>query len=491
MAGRRLPALCGGGRAATTRVRRKRAACSSSPASKLAVAALASGAGNKASSKGGSPGGVVGGCYVDGNGALMVEVGGAGAAGARKKKKDGGGRRVMVLADGRAEAAGALQWALSQAVRSNDTVVLLAVVKPLAQDAVSDSCVKMLGTKSQQHLDALRTLCESTRPEVKVETCAVEAEERAPAVVEAARRHGASLLVLGQRRRRAVARWLQALWRRRRRRRGGSGSPGGMVEYCIEHAPCVALAVRRRSSGGYLLCCPDMRIRIPTPEEPKSSPMATAASTTSSDGGGLSRSASAIVAVAESGQHLLRIDGYSHTMDVPTGSDIKSPPFSVGGHSCCISYYPNGLSSAWSDYISLFLQLDGGAPQDVWVRHTFSLLGREGKPVPYFINSGKKIFTDWGTSAFIRRSELEGSEHLRGNSFTIRCNVTVTKEIQTKSVDVGASAAPTVAPLPPDPDLHRHLAGLLATGEATDVVFEVDDKTFMAHRCVLCCSNYS
>ena len=88
--------------------------------------------------------------------------------------------------------------------------------------------------------------------QVKVETCAVEAEERAPAVVEAARRHGASLLVLGQRRRRAVARWLQALWRRRRR--GGSpGGASGIVEHCIEHAPCVALAVRRRSSGGYLV----------------------------------------------------------------------------------------------------------------------------------------------------------------------------------------------------------------------------------------------
>ena len=112
--------------------------------------------------------------------------------------------------------------------------------------------------------------------------------------------------------------------------------------------------------------------------------------------------------------------------------------------------------------------------------------------MPYFINSGKKIFTDWGTSAFIRRSELEGSEHLRGDSFTIRCDVTVTKEIQTKSVDVGAGAAPAVAPPPPDPDpdLHRHLAGLLATGEAADVAFEVDGKTFMVHRCVLCCSNY-
>ena len=93
--------------------------------------------------------------------------------------------------------------------------------------------------------------------QVKVETCAVEAEERAPAVVDAARRHGASLLVLGQRpRRHAVARWLQQVLWRRRRSRGSSSTAaagGSMVEYCIEHAPCVALAVRRRSSGGYLV----------------------------------------------------------------------------------------------------------------------------------------------------------------------------------------------------------------------------------------------
>ncbi|XP_062213369.1 uncharacterized protein LOC133914258 [Phragmites australis] len=229
--GRRLPALCGGGRAVTW-ARTKRVQRASYSSSSKLPAALAK-----------SPGGGAGACYVNANGALMVKVGEGGA------KKDGGGRRVMVVADGRPEAAGALQWALSQAVRSNDTVVLLAVVKPVAQDAITDSCVKILGTRCSEQLEATRSICESTRPEVKVETCAVEAEERAPAVVEAARWHGASLLVLGQRRRRGVTRWLQALWRRRRGRGGGAT----MVEYCIEHAPCVALGVRRRSSAGYLV----------------------------------------------------------------------------------------------------------------------------------------------------------------------------------------------------------------------------------------------
>ena len=65
-------------------------------------------------------------CYGGGNGASMVDVVGG--------KKDGGGRRVMVVADGRAEAVGALEWALSQTVRSNDAVVLLAVVKPAPAD---------------------------------------------------------------------------------------------------------------------------------------------------------------------------------------------------------------------------------------------------------------------------------------------------------------------------------------------------------------------
>ena len=40
------------------------------------------------------------------------------------------GRRVMVAVDSSAEAKCALQWALSHAVQSSDTLVLLDVAKP-------------------------------------------------------------------------------------------------------------------------------------------------------------------------------------------------------------------------------------------------------------------------------------------------------------------------------------------------------------------------
>lgn len=198
--------------------------------------------------------------------------------------------------------------------------------------------------------------------------------------------------------------------------------------------------------------------------------------------GRVSRSASAILALTESGQHLLKIDGYSHTKDVPTGSNIKSQPFRVGGHNWCILYYPNGLSSACSDYISMYLELQSNVPQGVRAKHTFSLLDREGKPVLYFTTETRHTTgIGWGTTSLIRRDELERSQHLQDNCFTVVCDVTVMKEIQTKSIDLGKTS---VVPVPPS-DLHRHLGRLLETGEGADVTFEVDGTTFMAHRCVL------
>ncbi|XP_066351179.1 BTB/POZ and MATH domain-containing protein 1-like [Miscanthus floridulus] len=202
------------------------------------------------------------------------------------------------------------------------------------------------------------------------------------------------------------------------------------------------------------------------------------------------RSASAIVASTESGQHLLKIDGYSGTKDVPTGSHIQSRSFRVGGHSWHICYYPNGLNSTWSDYISIYLQLDYNVPEGVRAQYTFSLLDHGGKPVPRYTLGSEQTFRDlgWGYATFIKRDELEKSEHLKDDRFAIRCDFTVvtSKEIQTMDVDIdtGAIPQPPVVVVPPS-DLHRHLGGLLVTGEGADVTFEVDTRTFAAHRCVL------
>ncbi|KAG0522303.1 hypothetical protein BDA96_07G025600 [Sorghum bicolor] len=216
-----------------------------------------------------------------------------------------------------------------------------------------------------------------------------------------------------------------------------------------------------------------------------------------------SRSASAILAAStESGQHLLKIDGYSGTKDVPTGSHIKSRSFRVGGHRWHICYYPNGCNSTCSDFISIFLKLDlddhnvnVAHGHGVRARFTFSLLDYgEKKPVPHYTFSAEHTFRDddRGFRTFIRRDELEKSEHLKHDRFTIRCDLTVaaTGEIQTMDiVDVPHPSSPlvdaAVVVVPPPSDLHRHLGGLLATGEGADVTFVVDNRTFAAHRCVL------
>jgi speckle-type POZ protein len=203
-----------------------------------------------------------------------------------------------------------------------------------------------------------------------------------------------------------------------------------------------------------------------------------------------SRSASAIVAGAERGQHLLKIAGYSRTKDVPTGSHIKSRSFRVGGHSWHVRYYPNGASSDWSDYISLMLQLDyHNVLQGVKAQFGFSLLDHGGKAVRTLPTSEVKTSTfttdrGWGY-LIIERNELEKSGHLKDDCFTIRCDLTVMTEIHTKDVDVATPRPPAAAVVVPPPELHRHLGGLLATGEAADVTFEVDGKTFPAHRLVL------
>lgn len=79
----------------------------------------------------------------------------------------------------------------------------------------------------------------------------MEGKEKGPAIVEEARKQGVALLVMGQKKRSTTWR-LFMMWAGNRVAGGGGG---GVVEYCIQNADCMAVAVRRKSKklGGYLI----------------------------------------------------------------------------------------------------------------------------------------------------------------------------------------------------------------------------------------------
>lgn len=83
--------------------------------------------------------------------------------------------------------------------------------------------------------------------QVEIEVAVVEGKEKGPTIVEEAKKRGVALLVLGQRKRSMTWR-LVMMWAVNR-------VGGGVVEYCIQNADCMAIAVRRKSKkgGGYLI----------------------------------------------------------------------------------------------------------------------------------------------------------------------------------------------------------------------------------------------
>ncbi|EAZ16124.1 BTB/POZ and MATH domain-containing protein 2-like [Oryza sativa Japonica Group] len=194
-------------------------------------------------------------------------------------------------------------------------------------------------------------------------------------------------------------------------------------------------------------------------------------------------SASAIVGGTVTGHHILQIDGYSYTKEkLPNGKYILSSSFKVGDHQWQLSYFPNGVNRYGdADFVSVFLYLVEGQP--VKARATFSLLDRAGKPVPsYTRDTGMRDFavggSGFGPGDFIKRKLLEKSGHVRDDGFAIRCDVTVVMELRTED-----RTPPLVEVTPPD--LHRHLGGLLESGDGADVTFRVAGEDVRAHRYIL------
>uniref|UniRef100_A0A0D9XJW1 BTB domain-containing protein n=1 Tax=Leersia perrieri TaxID=77586 RepID=A0A0D9XJW1_9ORYZ len=204
-----------------------------------------------------------------------------------------------------------------------------------------------------------------------------------------------------------------------------------------------------------------------------------------------SASASAIVADTASGYHLLKIHGYSLTKATPTGSALSSSRFTIGGHHWFIEYYPNGESADSADYISIYLLLGEKINMDLKVQAKFqiSFADQVKKQPSLKFNTVRTFdrvgFWSWGYNKFIKREDFQKSNNLKDDSFTIRCDIAVVREIRAEgTTKILPVPAVTFVSVPPS-DIIQQLGDLLETEKGADVVFEVGGHMFAAHRCVL------
>ncbi|KAL7153063.1 hypothetical protein ABFS83_04G140000 [Erythranthe nasuta] len=151
------------------------------------------------------------------------------------------GNRVMVVIDSGPESKRALEWALSHTVQSRDTIILFHVTK---QDRRGNG---EIDERAYDLLRSAKNTCHLKRPEVNVEMAVQQGKEKGATIVEEAKRLKVSLLVMGHRKQ-SLLRRLQMIWTSKRSR-------SRVVDYCIQNANCMTIAVRRnnRKYGGYLI----------------------------------------------------------------------------------------------------------------------------------------------------------------------------------------------------------------------------------------------
>ncbi|CAN6318381.1 unnamed protein product [Urochloa humidicola] len=197
----------------------------------------------------------------------------------------------------------------------------------------------------------------------------------------------------------------------------------------------------------------------------------------------LSPSASVALPVATSGYHMLVVNGYSRTKDTANGKCIRSESFKIGGLRWFIAYYPNGYEEEDTSDMTFYLVLfEVNNVEPVTAYYTFSFLGQTLESPLLVGASGSHKFTEdeyWTPKCFMKRQNFEKSKHLKNDSFTIMCHVSVFKH-----VNIGDAAASTRFVVVPPSDIQYHLHNLLQSQEGTDVIFQVGGEKFAAHRCV-------
>lgn len=205
-----------------------------------------------------------------------------------------------------------------------------------------------------------------------------------------------------------------------------------------------------------------------------------------SDNGGDSCSKSINETV--NGSHDFTIRGYSLAKGMGPGKYISSDTFTVGGYDWAIYFYPDGKNIEDSSmYVSVFIAL-ASEGTDVRALFELTLLDQSGKGKhkvhshfdralesgPYTLKYRGSM---WGYKRFFRRVALETSDYLKDDCLSMHCTVGVVRN------RVEGPKQYSI-PIPPS-DMGQSLKHLLESDVGCDIVFQVGDETFKAHKLIL------
>lgn len=197
---------------------------------------------------------------------------------------------------------------------------------------------------------------------------------------------------------------------------------------------------------------------------------------------------SKLVCGTVNGSHRYTIKGYSLAKGMGPGKYVSSDTFSVGGYQWAVYFYPDGKNPEdTSAYVSVFIAL-ASEGTDVRALFELTLMDQSGKgkhkvhshfdrPMvsgPYTLKYRGSM---WGYKRFFRRTSLETSDYLKDDCLIMNCTVGVVRNrIET----------PRQLTIPvPSSNLGCYFEELLSSGIGSDVVFEVKDESFKAHKLIL------
>nr|CAB3488330.1 unnamed protein product [Digitaria exilis] len=201
------------------------------------------------------------------------------------------------------------------------------------------------------------------------------------------------------------------------------------------------------------------------------------------------------------GTHDFEMENYSSlSARYGVGRSLKSAPFTVGGYSWVIQFFPNGETfddcyccmRTASAYVSLagIPVVPATKPATAAMpkaKYTLSLVGRDSRPSRLWrARSPVRTYgwpqpTSWGINdLWYPKPLLRLSGCLAGDRLKIRCELTVF--VFAAPSTTKGDATPAMAP---PPELHGHLERALGDGRGSDVTFHVAGTAFRAHRVML------